>query len=98
MRLFHVFLNREIFQSFKRLVWRIDDDYILRMGGVQLKVNNEGKLNIYPVYYPLFTWKTEPGSKELTVYLKNVSYMLIWRNGFSIYKSTDKELRENEEQ
>ena len=96
MKAFHVYINRDPYQSFKRFVWRLEDDFILRLGGVQLKLDKDQKLGINPVYHPLFSWKSKPGSKELTVYLRDVTYIFLWSNGFYIFKSTDRCLREDE--
>ena len=96
MKAFHVYINRDLYQSFKRFVWKLENDFVLRLGGVQLKLDKDQKLGINPVYYPLFSWKSKPGSKELTVYLHDVSYTFLLSNGFYIYKSMDKGLEEHE--
>jgi hypothetical protein len=96
MKAFHVYINRDLHQSFKRFVWRLENDFVLRLGGVQLKLDKDQKLGINPVFYPLFSWKSKPGSKELTVYLRDISYTFLWSNGFYIFKNTDKGLEEHE--
>ena len=96
MKAFHIYINRDLFQSFRKFVWRLENDFILRLGGVQLKLDKDQKLGLNPVYFPLFSWKSKPGSKELTVYFKDVSYTFLLSNGFYIYKSTDKGLEEHE--
>ncbi len=96
MKAFHIYINRDLFQSFRKFVWRLENDFILRLGGVQLKLDKDQKLGLNPVYFPLFSWKSKPGSKELTVYFKDVSYTFLLSNGFYIYKSTDTGLEEHE--
>ncbi len=96
MKSFHIYINRDLFQSFRKFVWRLENDFLLRLGGVQLKLDKDQKLGLNPVYFPLFSWKSKLGSRELTVYFKDVSYTFLLSNGFYIYKSTDKGLEEHE--
>ena len=97
MRIFNLFINRRLHQSFKRFVWRLGEDYILRLGGIQLKLDREQKLGINPVYYPIFSWKSRTGSKELTIYLKVVAYTFVLsKQGLSIFKSSDAGIEERE--
>ena len=34
MKIFNIFVNRNLHQSFKRFVWRLEEDYVLRLGGI----------------------------------------------------------------
>ena len=97
MKIFNIFVNRSLHQSFKRFVWRLEEDYVLRLGGIQLKLDRDQKLAINPVYYPIFSWKSRPGSRELTIYLKVVAYTFVLSNrGLYVYKSSSMEVEERE--
>jgi hypothetical protein len=97
MRIFNIFINRRLHQSFRSFVWRLGEDYILRLGGIQLKLDRDQKLGINPVYYPIFSWKSRQGSKELTVYLGTIAYTLVLsRRGIYLFKSSEAEIEERE--
>jgi len=86
---FGVFVNSSLFKHFKRFVWRMDENYILRLGGVQLKMDHDQKLSINPVYYPLFSYLAKPGSNQLTVFFGARSYVFLRNNrSFYIFKSS----------
>ncbi len=97
MRIFNIFINRRLHQSFRRFVWRLEEDYLLRLGGIQLKLDRDQKLGLNPVYYPVFSWKSRPGSCELTVYMKVVAYTFVLSGqGLSVFKSSDAGIEERE--
>ncbi len=92
--MFQIYINRDLYQRFKKFVWKLNSDFVLRLGGVQLKLDKDKKLALNPVYYPLFSWKDQADMKELTIYFPNVAYIFRWKNGFYIYKDIDRSLRE----
>jgi hypothetical protein len=96
MKAFQLFVDHKPYMSFKRFVWRLQDDFILRLGGVQLKLDSDKRLGINPVYFPLFSWKNRRCSRELILYFENVSYTFLLSNGFYIFKSTYRGIREDE--
>ena len=86
---FGVFINEKAWRSFKRFVWKLDENYLCRLGGIQLVMDHDQKLSINPVYYPLFSYLAKPGSKELTVYYGNKSLVFLWNKGsFYVFKNT----------
>ena len=92
MKDFGIFINQDPWKSFKRFVWKLDENYICRLGGVQLLMDRDQKLAINPVYYPLFSYLAKPGSKELTFYSGMKSIVFLWNNGsFYVFKNTVKE-------
>lgn len=97
MRIFNIFINRRLHQSFRRFVWRLEEDYLLRLGGIQLKLDRDQRLGLNPVYYPIFSWKSRVGSRELTIYLGVVAYTLVLSNrGIYLFKSNEAEIEERE--
>jgi hypothetical protein len=97
MRIFNIFINHRLHQTFRCFVWHLEEDYLLRLGGIQLKLDQDQKLGINPVYYPIFNWKRKPGSRELKVYLGVVAYTFVLSNqGLFVFKSSDTEVEERE--
>jgi hypothetical protein len=91
MKTYQVFIDKKLFKSFKKFVWQLDDSYMLNLGGVQLKTDEDGKLCVNPVYYPLFSWRQQRRSKELTIYLGQISYTFLLGHGLYIFKDEYKE-------
>jgi hypothetical protein len=93
MKVFNLYINDSVFKTFKKFVWRLDENYCLRLAGLQLVIDHDQKIRTNPVYYPLWSWIVKPGSRELTLYWGDKSIMFVWNHhGFYIYKSTNVEV------
>jgi hypothetical protein len=92
---FGLYINDDLHRVFKRFVWKLDENYCLRLGGLQLILDRDQKLKTNPVYYPLWSWVVKPGSRELTFYWGEKSIMFVLNhNGLYIYKSAKVEVED----